>query len=517
MKRATILYRLIFCIFFLHPIANALPRLGSTKSRPQNEYICLVEVPSEIPNKDLQTPDDTIQVDSSWEKGTLIGSMSLVAGTAVGGGFLGLPHYTTKLGFLKSTSLIIATWIFLNAQAFVLIDLCFKSMKRNGISSVSIHKLACESFGSQFANILSSAFFFLLNATLVAQIAMAGNVLSQITPIPPLVASIFTAACIASVVFFGNKTVVEKLNVGLTTILVGAFSLLLKKALPLIRGENLTASGINSGGLSSTLIAFPVLLQLLKFHEIIPTICSRLGVKNVGQARKAVIGGSSIPLFMMLGWNAVACGLITPGSNADPLQTLLQSKTVGRVVTSIALTAMLTTIIGGYLSLEQFLRDIFEQMHHQLTQFPYNIDGLDPPSPGFLFRLKAGTITWLIRILTVIPSLLLAALGPGIFYAAIEFAGAYPTNILYCISPPLMTLINRRIFITEGQLIGKKRLISLIMISVCSLMFTAYTNLCEVLKVAWNGLFAFSFWIFKILVAIGNTIGVPEEKLPGWI
>ena len=51
--------------------------------------------------------------------GSVLGAASLIAGTTIGGGFLGLPYFTRHLGFVQSSLLLLACWSLLVGQVLI--------------------------------------------------------------------------------------------------------------------------------------------------------------------------------------------------------------------------------------------------------------------------------------------------------------------------------------------------------------------------------------------------------------
>mmetsp|Transcript_18351 Transcript_18351/g.24219 ORF Transcript_18351/g.24219 Transcript_18351/m.24219 type:complete len:516 (-) Transcript_18351:284-1831(-) len=504
----------IFCLCFALPVRTfqecpvslSVPtRLNAPKSMSHRLALnqeLQVSISQELPALKTDSPV-TNSTDDNWGTGTLTGTIGLIAGTAVGGGFLGLPFYTAKLGFMKSSALLIGTWIYLNVQARVFADVCLKSMRRNKAQNVSIYSIALETLGVRSAQFFSLCFFFLMNATLVAQIAKAGDVLHTAFPISSMIGSVLTSTLVAAFVFLSNGQIIEKVNSLLTFALVSAFVLLMGKSVPLILPQNLILTPSSTSGLVPCFLAFPVLLQLLKFHEVIPIVCNRLA-GDTKKVRKSFVLGSLVPLTMMLGWNMVACGLVTPGSSAvDPLKILLQSSSVGSIVSVLAFTAILTTTIAGYLSLEQFFRDMF--LGPKVETLSVNEEAATPDESGgsstessspqfarafqkfraYLFDENQAKLS--ICACTVLPSLLIAMIGPGAFYAAVEFAGAYPGTILFCLAPPAIRIMN--ISQIKKRQLGIKRLLLLIAICVGPLAVTAHAHVTAVTQSALQLIF----------------------------
>jgi len=270
--------------------------------------------------------------------------------------------------------------------------------------------------------------------------------------------------------------------------------MLMLMGFPLLKYENLSAP-VNMN-LSSLVTAVPVMYQLLVFHEIIPTLCYRLA-GDVNKIKTAVIIGSLFPLLMLLGWNTVSMGLVAPGSALDPLNLLLSQHGLGFWVTSLAFSAVTTTVIGSYLALEHFFWDIFDRRKVQtvlkkdcITKAPTH---LSTESVSLSLSQLKLPVHFFVRSLTVLPSLCFALLGPHMFYAAVEFAGAFPVTALWCVAPPLMAIatnysLRKGNNIKPNQaehICGTTKSAVLIFISVLPLLFKLQTFVRNILRIRY--------------------------------
>ncbi len=58
----------------------------------------------------------------SASAGALLGSVFLIIGCTVGAGVLALPSVTQPIGFVPSSTVLLATWALLTVEALLLVD-----------------------------------------------------------------------------------------------------------------------------------------------------------------------------------------------------------------------------------------------------------------------------------------------------------------------------------------------------------------------------------------------------------
>ncbi|KAG5178578.1 Tryptophan/tyrosine permease family-domain-containing protein [Tribonema minus] len=401
---------------------------GSTRACLQASELPALDVE---PLQGLDASDEATtnseQSAQAGNTGNVLTAAALIAGTTIGGGFLGLPYYTAPLGAALSSAMLIGSWAYLLANSLLLAHLCCAVMRETGSPAASVFTVARRTLGRRGARALSAGFFFLLNATLVSQLARAGGVVAGLTGLPHAAACALPCALMAAAVFGAPARAVDGGNAALTAGMMAAFAGVVAVNMAwLLRGS--------SAGAGAAITAVPVVMQLLVYTEMVPLVCERLG----GDERRtaaALALGSLPPLLMCLSWSLVALGLVPPAAGAalkaggDPVNVLLrQGGSMGALVSALAACAITTTVAGSYLALSQFLWDALGARRGGGRR-----EGEGKGQGG-----ARGVSALGVAALTVVPSLLLAVTSPGAFYAAVEFAGAYPVTILWCIGPPLM-------------------------------------------------------------------------------
>lgn len=350
----------------------------------------------------------------------IVSAALLIAGITVGGGFLALPTVVAPVGFFPSALTLVGVWVFLGAQALMMVEvLCrvHRDLKKGGQSTPpGVAAAARATFGKTGEYLITFLLVLVVEATLISQISRAGMMF------PP---SLYRVGCslaalsVATVIFGpGSKNQRENIATSLNSILTVVFFtmaiLLFVLGVPAAEWSRLSTVQ-NYKSLPQVV---PTFLQLLVYGEILPSICQYLNFQK-RPIRWAIGLGSILPLILELGWAALGSGLNpnASGSLQDPVALLLQTGPIQTPLFCLALSAILTTILGSYLALESTIKDT-----------------LPVPSNG-----KRHS-RFLSASLIVLPALAIASISPSLFLQAIDFAGSYPVLLLWGIGPPAMAM-----------------------------------------------------------------------------
>ena len=128
------------------------------------------------------------------------------------------------------------------------------------------------------------------------------------------------------------------------------------------------------------------------------------------QIRRALTLGSLAPLLLEAAWACLGLGLVTRG---DPFQHLLGSDPTRICSILLAGAAVATTALGSILALKSDVAPTASR-----------------PRRAALYA--------------TLPAVAIAMTSPGVFFRAMDFAGAYPVAILWGVFPPLACLKLRR-------------------------------------------------------------------------
>ena len=360
-----------------------------------------------------------------------------MAGITVGGGFLALPTVVAPTGFYPSAMALVGVWAFLGAEAWTVVHVLCQIQQQiqkeeeeeeeeeedddattNTVLSPGMAAAARHTFGKVGEVVCTLLLVTVVEATLVSQISRAGLMLQN--PSLYRYGCAFAALSMGAIVF--GPTCVdrrERITTLLNSVMTGIFSimavLLFLCGVPSADWSRL-ASVQNYKGLPHVI---PTFLQLLVYGEILPTACSFLNYDK-SAIRWAIGLGSVLPLVLEIGWAALGIGLspASVGSSIrDPVALLLhQAGPIQVPLFCLALSAILTTILGSYLALDSCLADV----RRSASSSRWNKSRW----------ISAGSI--------IGPALAIASVSPSLFLQAIDFAGSYPVLLLWGVGPPLM-------------------------------------------------------------------------------
>ena len=417
----------------------------------QNEYrICDALVKkrfqlnlSEIQN-DVNVPE--YRDESSESIFSIISSIFnaafLVAGTTIGGGFLALPTVVAPIGFYPAACTLVGVWLYFLAQSFVLVECIVRARKGQQYSILGdnynkeesenileedpgITAVARLVLGERFELLVGILLTILIEATLVSQISRAGMLFQNNYQV-----GCWLSALSISLVVFGPKSglaFATKANSVLTTLFIISCITVFGIGSRAADWTRLASIG-GSINVSSITSAIPTFLQLLVYGEIVSTVCRLLKYK-INRIHGAIFVGSFMTLCLQIGWSALGISLVAPASGViDPINVLLgQSGPVRVPLFCLAITAILTTILGSYLALESTYKDVITQRKTSKDVHVY---------PSLLKRMKVASIV-------TIPASIIASTSPSIFLRAIDFAGSYPVLLLWGVIPPILTMMQR--------------------------------------------------------------------------
>ena len=326
---------------------------------------------------------------------------ALVAGTTVGGGFLGLPAVVKPAGFVPTVVTLTASWLFLLAEALVVAEAVGRCR-----GSASLTTVAETAGASKLA--VRGLFFALVTATLASQLSKAGTLLPALSYRAATLAAA-VAACLAAL---GPSTRrAADLNAVLTAVFAASAVGVGVSATTAVKSGTLAfdASRLAITNAAAARRSIPTILQLLVFAETVPTV-SYLLDGDSRQIRRALTLGSLAPLLLEAAWACLGLGLVTRG---DPFLHLLGSDSTRLCAILLAGAAVATTALGSILALKSDVAPTASR-----------------PRRAALYA--------------TLPAVAVALTSPEVFFKAMDFAGAYPVAILWGVFPPLACLKLRR-------------------------------------------------------------------------
>ncbi len=390
-----------------------------------------------------------------------IGGVLLIVGSAIGGGILALPIATSELGFINSSILLFFCWVLMTISALLILEITLWLPKNTNL--ISMAKVTLGPLGQIVAWI---TYFILLYSLLAAYIAGGSDFFQNLVDLihvnlPHWAVSVLFTLVLGYIVYLGIHAV-DYTNRVLMTIKFITFFLLIGLIFSHISLDKLSGGKISyiSSGVTVAITSFG-------YATIIPSLRNYFH-DNVKQLRTVVLIGSFIPLICYIAWDFTVMGVI-PREGDQGLMSMLHSgrstsdfvnqlslllnresiTSLSHIFTSICL---LTSFIGVALCLVDFLAD------------------------GFQVE-KKGKINFFVCCAALIPPLLIVLINPGIFIAALAYAGIY-CIVLLVILPTLMVWRGRyhKKIATGYRVFGGKILLSILLIVSAIVIFQNFAG-----------------------------------------
>ena len=360
--------------------------------------------------------------------GKILGSIFLLAGTAIGAAMLALPISTGILGLYPSLCLFFVAWFGLLYSAFLFLEVTLWSEGETNIVS-----MASDILGPSGRLISWSFYLYLLYALVTAYIAGGGLVVANfleaagISNISLPLASLGVCVVLGFLVMKGIF-IVDMFNRVFMLVLFGSLVSLIAMLSMHIEPSNLKHTGFDFIPSASS-----VVITSFGFHIVIPSLCTYLK-RNVSQLKTVLLVGSSMPLIFYTVWEVVTLGTV-PIEGAHglkqayeqgiPISSLLQyigvegqDQTIAILSMIFSLLAIFTSFFGVGVSLVDFLKDGFK-----LSNSP-----------------KSQIICFFLGF--IVP-LGIALSYPQAFLRGLEYAGAFGVVTLLMILPAVMTWVGR--------------------------------------------------------------------------
>ncbi|GAB4346894.1 MAG: aromatic amino acid transport family protein [Cyanophyceae cyanobacterium] len=364
--------------------------------------------------------------------------IALVAGTTVGAGILALPAATQPVGTIPATVVMVAVWAYMAVCGLVMGEIVLNAMARTGRPAIGLLNLVRDRFGPSGARLAGGLYAALHYALIVAYLDRGGEILGQAIAdwgwwfgmaVPPAwVGPALFVVIFGGLLYFGTERFVDSLNALLFTLALGAFGLLVAAAAGQWDGAHL-AQG-NWGAIGQTV---PIAFVALVYQNIVPTLAVKLEGDS-RQLRRAILLGTGLPLLMFVVWNGAILGSVGDGWGTgdpfDPLDFLRQQSGVEWLGAAIAIFsefAVATSLIGQVYGLYHFFNDAV----------PWRLGERERRLP--LYSLIFG------------PPLGLVTGDTSLFFAALDYAGAFGVSILFGIMPAAVAWQQRDRVIADGE------------------------------------------------------------------
>ncbi|RZC64994.1 hypothetical protein C5167_008683 [Papaver somniferum] len=427
----------------------------------------------------------TANVNEKAHEKSFWGAVSLIIGTAVGPGMLGLPSATMKSGPFPSTISILLSWVYVISSILLVAELSFASMEEDKVAEVSFTGLATTALGSWMGMLVAVIYASLSFSLIVACVSGIGSIMIQWFPWMNLVVAHALFPLLVGIVigYFPFKAI-DSTNRFLCFLMLFSITALIATGLSVGRTKLLSSFGYSSWGLSAILPAIPVTVLTLGFHVITPFICKIVG-ESVFDARRAILFGGTVPLIMVLSWNLVVLGLAKTNravSSQDPISLLLSvNSSVLPAVQGFAFSALSTSLIGYAVSFPKQLVDTLELIWRETSSENVKLSSLvgsnrnsrmgkvgsgvyssgknvgsvgqisfsgsrfisDSGSRIVSSYLGTAAVNMIVMPFVLAVPIVIASFFPSAFSKALDFAGVYANCFLFGILPPLMAWIHR--------------------------------------------------------------------------
>jgi amino acid permease len=431
-----------------------------------------------------------------------VGAVALVAGTAIGGGFLALPASTGPAGCLPSALLLLGASGALLAEAYIVADLVIDISKQEG-RPVSLSTCARRTLGGPAGATVEALFVLLMCSTLVSQFAKGGSLLSGWLGLPYQAGCALVAASLSLFSLSAPRPLISQVNARLAAGFAVSLAIFFACGAPLADWTALYRADWPAAYGSA-----PTILQLLVYNEIVPTVCALLKFDR-RRVRRALGWGAALLLLILSSWSALgiclaaavgsgAVGVSALGAGAvpsDPVAMLLSSRSaLGGSASVLAACAVSTTVLATNLALQTLFTDLADrsvQSSGSATAPPADKRALvsetsSPSEANQASRASRSRGWWRLGALplSLLASLICASLSPDAFFGAIDFAGAYPVALLWGVAPPVMALAAAR---RQGNRLRPRTVVGLVGLGLAALLFVGSNAATDIGRLLVHG------------------------------
>ena len=195
-------------------------------------------------------------------------------------------------------------------------------------------------------------------------------------------------------------------------------------------------------------------------------------------------------LSLQISWSGLGLSLASGASAVDTL--LKASGPVRFPMWTLSISAILTTILGGYLALlsatNDFIKDFMPLKNRRGKDG--RVDSASTDKQVKDFRPENANTIWdrlKIAVAIAFPASIIACISPDIFLKVINFSGSYPILLMWGIIPPVVALKQRANLKEKAVNFHKSagssfRLASLVAISLAMMGSCAYSDVSAVVK-----------------------------------
>lgn len=330
-----------------------------------------------------------------------LGAISIVAGTSIGAGMLGLPMAIGSLGFVTGSLVLLFMWFVAIYVALLLLEINIEFGK-----GVNLNHMTHKILGRPGQVLGTGSVFFLFYCLLVAYLTGMGGIIATNTGIDARLGTLIFTVISAALLFSGTNSVVtanKYLFIGMLVAMVVCFATL---------GGQLNVENLAVGQPKAKVLimSLPVLFTSFGYHPCLPSIVNYIGDDKKTLVRILIVG-STIPFICYFTWLTLALGSATPDqlatmANVDVLINQMSggSTWVSTILSLFASLALITSFIGVSFALFDLVAETFRRTDDKAS--------------------RVGTTA-----MVFVPPLAASLLAPNGFIAALGHAGAAFTII----------------------------------------------------------------------------------------
>lgn len=350
-------------------------------------------------------------------KSKLIGSILIIAGTAIGGGMLAMPIISSGVGFPGITLVMILIWMAMCYTAMLLVETYRDHSHEDGLSTMTYRYL-----GKVGSIVTGLSMLTLMYALVSAYIAGGSDILRinldnwlGTTLSPQLTAIIFTLL-FGGIVGLGAR-VVDIATRWIFIVKLVFLLIIIIIMLGYVKMENLMQLPMEKKLFFSSI---PVIFTSFGFHIVVPSMVHYLD-GNIKDLKKAFFYGSLLPLVVYIIWQMSILGSIDPAIFYAIINESRGLEGMIKAVSSISnsawmqvpiniftASAILTSFLGVALALFDYIKDLGKKktvlkrpfIIYLITFIPPLLFALYYPK-GFVIALSYAAISVVITSLFI--------------------------------------------------------------------------------------------------------------------
>jgi tyrosine-specific transport protein len=406
----------------------------------------------------------------------------LIAGTTVGAGILALPSATFATGFVPSTVVLVAAWLFMALNGLLIAETTVNVICETRKPGLGLLVTAEQLLGKPAGLAAAGAYAFIHYALLVAYIAQGGDLLrgtAQVLlvggrggggggvrggggvgggggEVPLAAGGICFVGLFGSLLTFGSEALVSMVNNVFVGVVVASFAAIVALGAPQVSMARLCRQDWSLAPATA-----PICILSLVYHNIIPVLCSSLS-GDMQKIKTAIVAGSALPLVMFVAWNFLVIGAVGPKAFAaaasDPLAALragaagagTQGRALGLAVAVFSEFAIITSFLGFFYGTRQFLTDMLKidlsfsssSTSSNTTTTTSSTSSMNQLTKTPL-RAAVTPTSLTLAAAVLLPPLVVATVKPGAFLGALNLAGSFGVTTLFAVIPAAMAWMQR--------------------------------------------------------------------------